>query len=292
MMNMASYIPQEHDFSSTQIITNDGVRLRALSHGTGRPIVFVHGYAQSALGFGRQIGALGNTHQAVAIDLRGHGGSEKPNHGYRVGRLAADLNDVFAALKLSDITLVAHSMGCGVVWAYLEQYGFSHIRDLVLIDRPTCLTADPTARTPQQTLYTPDEVFQFAASLRGTGQRDVIEGLVRRMMSPSMPAAEIDWFTQQSLLVPFHIAASLFIATRFDEWRDFLKTITCPTLVIAAENSMMPVATMQAVTDIIPNATFKEFTGPTASHFMFWEQAEDFNQTLRKFIASSQNDSF
>lgn len=277
-------IPNEHDFQTTQVLTNDGVKLCVRHLGQGRPVVFVHGFAQTSLCFAKQIQDFGQDHFAIALDLRGHGDSEKVDHGYRVGRLASDLNDVFSALHLSDITLVSHSMGCGVAWAYLEQYGYGKIRDLVFIDRPACLVTDPTIATQQAAPFSPDEAFKFAAELRGAEGYKTMEKLVQRMVSQAMPEAEKAWFLKQSLQISLQHAASLFISTRFDNWSDMLKTILRPTLIIAAENSMMSTTKMQEIADQIKDATFKIFAGTQASHFMFWEQPAEFNQTLRLFM--------
>jgi non-heme chloroperoxidase len=59
----------------------------------------------------------------MAVDHRGHGRSDTPAVGYHVHRLAADLHDVPSALDLREVTLLAHSMGCAVTWAYLELFG-------------------------------------------------------------------------------------------------------------------------------------------------------------------------
>lgn len=279
-------IPDAHDFKTTQVLTNDGIKLCVRHLGHGRPVVFIHGFAQTSLCFARQIKDFGQDHHAIAVDLRGHGDSEKVDHGYRVGRLAADLNDVFSALCLSDITLVSHSMGCGVAWAYLEQYGYGRIRDLVFIDRPACLVTDPTVATHQAAPFSPDEAFKFAAELRGDSGYKTMEALVQRMVSSAMPAAEKAWFLQESLKISMQHAASLFISTRFDNWADILKTIPCPTLIVAAENSMMSSAKMQEIASQVKGATFNLFTGTQASHFMFWEMAGEFNQKVRSFLKS------
>jgi pimeloyl-ACP methyl ester carboxylesterase len=58
----------------------------------------------------------------VAYDHRGQGLSGHPAYGYRMARLAVDAHEVIEALGLSDVTVIAHSMGCGVAFAYWDLY--------------------------------------------------------------------------------------------------------------------------------------------------------------------------
>ena len=62
--------------------------------------MLLHGWCFSRRFFDANLAALGEAHRVVALDLRGHGDSEKPGHGYRVARLAADVRDLLAALDL------------------------------------------------------------------------------------------------------------------------------------------------------------------------------------------------
>src|SRR4051812_6188179 len=77
-----------------------GVRLHVVEAGNprGRPIVFLHGTSQCWLTWSRQLRSdLADAYRLVAIDLRGHGLSEKPREGYEDSRLWAD--DVNAAIQ-------------------------------------------------------------------------------------------------------------------------------------------------------------------------------------------------
>jgi hypothetical protein len=59
----------------------------------------------------------------VRYDLRGHGDSDQPAWGHHVARYAADLRDLLEHLDLSNVTLVGASMGCAVIWSYIEIFG-------------------------------------------------------------------------------------------------------------------------------------------------------------------------
>jgi pimeloyl-ACP methyl ester carboxylesterase len=53
----------------------------------------------------------------IAVDMRGHGESDKPDNGYAIQRLAKDVQDLLAARNLTDVTLMGHSMGSSVIWS-------------------------------------------------------------------------------------------------------------------------------------------------------------------------------
>ncbi|MBI4784575.1 MAG: alpha/beta hydrolase [Oscillatoriophycideae cyanobacterium NC_groundwater_1537_Pr4_S-0.65um_50_18] len=74
--------------------TSDGAALSYISAGQGKSIVMLHGWSQSAEQFKYQIPAFAKHYQVIAIDLRGHGESEKVPFGYRISRLAQDVREV------------------------------------------------------------------------------------------------------------------------------------------------------------------------------------------------------
>ncbi|MCY7284603.1 MAG: alpha/beta hydrolase [Cyanobacteria bacterium CAN_BIN43] len=71
----------------------------------------------------------------VAVDLRGHGESEKVSFGYRIARLSKDVHELIVALQLEKPHLLGHSMGCSIIWSYLDLFGFDEIDRLVLVDQ-------------------------------------------------------------------------------------------------------------------------------------------------------------
>jgi pimeloyl-ACP methyl ester carboxylesterase len=75
--------------------------------------------------------------------MRGHGDSEKVDHGYRIPRLARDVYDLLQGLGLTDVTLLGHSMGCSVIWCYLDLYQQERIKKLILVDQAPFVTSNP-----------------------------------------------------------------------------------------------------------------------------------------------------
>ena len=78
-------------------------------------MVMIPGWSQTAAQFNYQIARLHDRYRLIALDMRGHGESDKPAFGYKIARLSKDLHDVLVALDLREVTLLGHSMGCSVI---------------------------------------------------------------------------------------------------------------------------------------------------------------------------------
>ena len=110
-----------------KIRIDDQLELAYEESGTGRPIVFIHGVWMSARFFHKQGPALGQKHHAIALDLRGHGGSSHTPDGHTMATYASDVHAFLKAKDLRDAVLVGWSMGCMVVWDYFKQFGDENI---------------------------------------------------------------------------------------------------------------------------------------------------------------------
>src|SRR5215204_2978292 len=88
------------------------VRLRYSEQGdpAGRPVIMLHGYTDSSFSFSRVLPLIDPSHRVFALDLRGHGNSERPAGGYTVRDFAADVMAFMDALGLERANLVGHCM--------------------------------------------------------------------------------------------------------------------------------------------------------------------------------------
>jgi len=110
------------------------IQLYYEDHGTGSPVVLVHGWPLSGRSWERQVPALIDAgHRVITYDRRGFGASSQPWTGYDYGTLAADLNVLIEHLDLTDATLVGFSMGGGEVVRYLSTYGAARISRVALL---------------------------------------------------------------------------------------------------------------------------------------------------------------
>ncbi len=109
------------------------VELHVEDHGSGPPIVLIHGWPLSGRSWERQIGPLVDAgHRVVTYDRRGFGLSSQPWGGYDYDTFAADLEAVLTGLDLRDATLVGFSMGGGEVVRHIATYGTDRVSRAVL----------------------------------------------------------------------------------------------------------------------------------------------------------------
>ncbi|MCK9878972.1 alpha/beta hydrolase [Frankia sp. Ag45/Mut15] len=103
-------------------------------HGTGRPVVLIHGYPLNGASWEKQTRALlAEGYRVITYDRRGFGKSSQPTVGYDYDTLTADLNALLEQLDLTDVSLVGFSMGTGEVTRYLGRYGSRRIAKAALL---------------------------------------------------------------------------------------------------------------------------------------------------------------
>lgn len=124
-------------------------------HGSGLPVVLIHGYPLSGRAWDKQVPALlEHGFRVIAYDRRGFGNSSQPTTGYDYDTFADDLRRLLEELDLRDVTLVGHSMGTGEVTRYLGRFGSERIARGVLV-----------SPIPPFLLQTPDNPDGLPASL-------------------------------------------------------------------------------------------------------------------------------
>ena len=102
-------------------------------HGSGQPVVLIHGYPLNSDSWERQEPELLSAgYRVIRYDRRGFGNSSRPTTGFDYDTFAADLNALLEELELEDVVLVGFSMGTGEVTRYLAKYGSARVRKGVL----------------------------------------------------------------------------------------------------------------------------------------------------------------
>lgn len=110
------------------------VELYYEDHGTGQPVVLVHGWPLSGASWEKQTVALLNAgYRVITYDRRGFGRSDQPAFGYDYDTFAADLKTILDSLDLQNAILVGFSMGTGEVTRYLGKYGSSRVEKAVIL---------------------------------------------------------------------------------------------------------------------------------------------------------------
>jgi non-heme chloroperoxidase len=112
----------------------ESIEIHYEDHGSGQPVVLIHGYPLNGRSWERQERVLLEAgYRAINYDRRGLGLSSQPTAGYDYDTFAADLNAVLDHLALDDVVLVGFSMGTGEVTRYLGKYGSGRVRKAALL---------------------------------------------------------------------------------------------------------------------------------------------------------------
>ncbi len=282
----------DHTSATARVTLRDGTELSYIDRGSGDVVVMIPGWSQSAAQFKHQIGALSADHRVIAVDMRGHGESSKPKHGYRVSRLATDVHEFLAALDLRDVTILGHSMGCSIIWAYIDQFDTERLSRLVLVDEAPMCTGMPGWSDQDRLTYgcmfpNATELESFVSAIAGTLTAKGVKNLIRGMFTASISEAELDWVAERNVMLPREAAAELFYNHCLTDWRDVVQSITLPTLVVGAEASVFSAPSQRWIAAQNPNATVEIFEASQGgSHFMFIENPERFNRAVGAFLAS------
>jgi non-heme chloroperoxidase len=269
--------------------TSDGVRLHYLEAGSGKPLIMIPGWSQTAAQFKHQLEGLSDRYRVIAIDMRGHGESSKPSYGYRIHRLSADVHEFLVANSLADVALAGHSMGCSVIWGYWELYGSERLSKLILIDQMPMITANPLWSEQEKidagAILDKDSLYSVTNSLAGPDGIKTTEGFIGGMFTKQYPREEVAWVVQQNLKMPRAYAARLLYDHSTNDWRDVIPRIDIPTLVVGGKASLVGWRSQVWVGSQIRGARveiFEEAEG--GNHFTFMENPEKFNRIVKEFM--------
>jgi pimeloyl-ACP methyl ester carboxylesterase len=255
-------------------------------HGSGNPVVLIHGYPLSGASWEKQTAALlaaGN--RVITYDRRGFGKSSQPTTGYNYDTFAEDLHTLLTSLKLSDFTLVGFSMGGGEVARYLGKYGSKGVSKAVIISGiPPFLLKTPD--NPEgvdgavfegiQKAVAADRYAFFTEFFKNFYNTDLLLG-----QRVSEQVVQASW----NLAAGASATASLAcVPTWHEDFRQDLARIDVPTLVIHGDaDRILPIAASgQRTAKLIKGARLVVVKdGP---HCITWTHAEEVNQALVEFL--------
>lgn len=282
-----------------RFVLSDGVGLayldlmpaRESESPAGTPVVLIAGWSQSVAQFRYQLGPLSMRRRVLAPDMRGHGESDKPEFGYRVARLAADLREFVLGMGLDPVSFVAHSVGATMVWSYLETYGQDGIDRLIFVDEGATVVAKPTWAARERQLagaaMSVAEYANFYARILAAVTEAQATDLVRGLFGPGVDPEKLAWVARENLKLPRQAAADLMWDASNVDWRDAFAAIRRPTLVMGAENSLFHPDSQRWIAEQIPGAHVDICPAAEGgSHFMFIENPDRFNAIVDAFLSA------
>ena len=269
---------------SHRVAGGGGTQLHLVETGNprGRPIVFIHGFSQCCLAWSRQMNSdLADGYRLVAMDLRGHGLSEKPREGYADSRLwADDVNAAIQALGLDHPILCGWSYGPLVILDYIRHYGEDGIGGVHFVGGVTKLGSDEAT-----SVITPEFLSLIPGFFATDAEESVrsLESLVRMCFAEEPTADDLFLMLGYNVSVPPYVRQALF-ARSFDN-DDLLPKVRKPVLIThGANDAVIKPAAVDQHKAVMAHAQIQIMAN--AGHACFWDDATTFNRRLRAFAES------
>jgi len=258
-------------------------------HGSGQPVVLIHGYPLSGASWEKQVPVLLNAgYRVITYDRRGFGKSSQPTEGYNYDTFAEDLHKLIAQLKLTDFTLVGFSMGGGEVARYFGKYGSKGASKAVIIggvppfllktgDNPEGV--DGSVFEGIQKAVAADRYAFFSEFFKNFYNTD--EFLGKRV---SEQAVQASWNIAAGASATASIAC---VPTWHEDFRKDVACIDVPTLVIHGEaDRIVPIqAAGHRTAKLVKSAKLVAIKdGP---HAVSWTHADEVNTELANFLGKA-----
>lgn len=233
-------------------------------------LIFVHGWTCNAEFWKSSYAAFKNI-RAIAIDLPGHGMSDKPQANYSMEYFARSIEAVMKDAKVSKAILVGHSMGTPVVRQFYRLYPEKTL-GLVVVDgglRPFAPKA---------------QVEQFFAPLKAN-YKEAAPQFVDGMLASIKDATLKDEIGKAMLATPEYVALSAMEGMTDEKiWTN--EKINVPVLAIHAKSPFWTNEYEQFVRSIVPNIDYQMWED--VSHFLMMEKPDEFNKLLMAFLVKNK----
>jgi non-heme chloroperoxidase len=257
-------------------------------HGSGDPVVLIHGYPLNGNSWERQERELlANGHRVISYDRRGFGRSSQPTVGYDYDTFAADLNALLEHLDLSDIVLVGFSMGSGEVTRYLGTYGSARVRKAALLGAipPYLRKTEDNPEGVDGEVF--DQIKAAIATDRYAWFKDFFDNFYNT--DTLMP----ERISEQAWQASFNVAAGASpfasyacVDTWLTDFRGDLTKIDVPVLIVhGTDDRILPFeATAARLPDLIDDVRLVAVEG--GPHNIAWTHPDEVNAALLEFIGA------
>ena len=252
---------------------HDGCSLHYEEYGQGPPLLLLHGLGSSCRDWEYQIPVLAEQYRVIAMDMRGHGRSDKPRERYSIRGFTGDVEALIEHLNLGPVHVVGLSMG-GMI-------GFQLAVDQPHLLKSLCIVNS----APQVKVQNANDVWQYAkrwALARLVSMQTLGKALGQNLFpKPEQTdlrhkiAARWAENDKRAYLASFDAIVGWGVQHK-------LARITCPTLIISADRDYTPVALKEAYVKLIPNA--KLVVIKDSRHATPLDQPQEFNRVVQEFI--------
>src|SRR2546425_2179191 len=247
----------------------DGARIHYVNYGKGSDaLVLIHGWTCNIDNWRDQIPDFEKRNRVIAIDLPGHGQSDKPQVAYSMELFARAVDAVMRDAHVERAVLVGHSMGTPIARQFYRKYPQKTLA-IVIVDGALRTFGDKKL------------MDGFIAGFRGPNYKEAGKQMFAGMAGPNL-SSELKERIQASFLnTPQHVIVSAMEGMADDSiWGQ--DKINVPVLAILAKSPFWPADTEQFYRSIAPSLDFQMWDG--VGHFLMMEKPKQFNDAVIAFL--------
>ena len=268
--------PVPHGPRFAEVRLSNGVRLHYLEQGDpeGRPVLLIHGITDSWHSFSRVLPGISKSHRVYALDLRGHGDSDRPADGYTPRDMAGDVLAFMDAMGIRRATLVGHSMGSFVA----QQTGLAapeRVAGLVLIGSGSTVRNEVTL-----------ELQQAMASLPDTVPADFVREFQVSTVHQPVPEEFMDRVVAESRKAPARVWRAALAGMLETERFTGLGHHRVPALLLWGDrDGMFSRSEQEVLVAALPVASLKVYR--ETGHAPHWERPKEVIRDLESFLRTT-----
>lgn len=271
-------------------ITIDGARIAYLDHGSGPPVILIHGFSGSIWQWEYQQEALAKGHRVLTLDCLGSGWSDKPDIAYTPTKLVEFVRTFMDALGISRATLVGNSMGAGVVLGVALTHPTRVDRVVLIAGLPANVAHNLKSPMLKRALTTHPPTWLARAGHWLIGKHLTTSLLQTLVFDQSKLTPLVLERASRNRQRPGVITPLCSLIDHLPQWEQGFAQqvhhVTHPTLIIwGTEDSVFPTTVGHELQARIPHAMLSLV--PEAGHLPQWEQPGTVNALLLEFIQSS-----
>jgi len=255
--------------AESRYTTLDGTRIHYVNYGKGSDaLVLIHGWTMNVDNWRDQISDFAKRNRVIAIDLPGHGLSDKPQVTYSMDLFARAVDAVMRDAKVKRAVLVGHSMGTPVARQFYRKYPEKTLAIVI---------ADGSLRPFGDKAF----MDRIIAGFRGPNYMDTVNQMFAGMMGPGLSDEAKQRIKTSTLNTPQQVLVSAMEGMIAPEiWGE--DKINVPVLAIMAKNPFYPPNVETSFRGIAPNMEWHMWEG--VGHFVMMEKPKEFNAAVLAFL--------
>lgn len=271
--------------------TNDGVSLSFWKAGRGEPLICLPGWSADGAEYINLLYRLGKKFEVYVLDQRNHGLSQKVEYGNRISRFSADLRDFMKPINVEKAHFFGWSMGCAVIWSYIDLFGSTAVKKLVFLDEAPSIYCHSDWSEEERVkagafTTSAERMIDFYYRHAPANRLLVNTDLFDFYTTEGAPAfADSHTFAAEFAPKDMEALKRVLFDHILNDWRDiFTHKIQAPTLVFSGEHSDW-VESQRWIASTVPNGKAIIYgKDEHGDHFLHLKDPVRFSRELTRFL--------